>query len=74
MVEYTQYLCSELGDRTRDYDFGQIYLGDSREIRSRLKNESPSLVRWSASVRAGQLNPGTMLLNKFQTPLEVGKE
>ncbi len=71
-VEFNRFLIDETGNLTRSLDFGTIYFGQQKEIKTFLVNNTPKSFNFKANFRLGFQKEGN--LDNFQTPNEVGYE
>ena len=71
-VEFNRFLIDEAGNLTRSLDFGNVYFGQQKEIKTFLVNNTPKGFNFKSKFRIGFQKEGG--LDNYQTPNEVGYE
>lgn len=71
-VEFNRFLIDLSGNLTRNLDFGNVYFGQQKEIRTFLVNNTPKSFNFNTKFRIGFQKEGG--LDNLQTPNEVGYE
>lgn len=71
-VEFNRFIIDEGGNITRSIDFGEVYFGQLKEVRTFLVNNTPKAFAFKAKFRIGFQREGG--IDNNQTPNEVGYE
>jgi len=71
-VEFNRFIIDEGGNLTRSLDFGTVYFGQQKEIKTFLVNNTPKSFHFKSKFRIGFQREGG--LDSYQTPNEVGYE
>ena len=72
-VDYYVFLIDSNGALSQNFDFGDIYFGQLREIEAFLVNNSPQKFNFRAKFLTGIQTTGEEIPN-LQTPNELGQE
>lgn len=72
-VDYYIFLIDSQGAQKTDFDFGDIYFGQPKEIDAYLVNNSPQKFHFKAKFLTG-LQTGNEEIPNLQTPNELGQE
>ena len=72
-VDYFIFMVDKNGSQTQNFDFGDIYFGQFREIEGLLVNNSPQRLHFKTKFLTGiQSSAGDVF--SLQTPFDVGQE